>query len=207
MGSIGSTAASASSSLASQNFLVKILVHALLLQRLLSSSRNVKKIITATSIPISCLLRISQYLLYFQKRCRSKHDSTIPRLRNNVFFGISNGIEVLISPKSELYDFSHAAVRSGHLILGDVISSMCRQSGGNEGGGGGMNADLPYGKTVIHIVTISLLDSFSSCVRYSLSSNAHYCPLTPSSSRSRSRSVFIYHCFHIFAMFMLLLLY
>ena len=71
MESVQSTAASASasSSLASQNFLVKISGHASLLQRLLSSSRNGDKIITETSIPISSLLRVSQSLLSFQKRC------------------------------------------------------------------------------------------------------------------------------------------
>ena len=113
MESVRSTAASASasSSLASQHFLVNISGHALVLQRLLSSSRNDKKTITATSIPISPLLRISQSLLSFQKRCRSKHDSTRPILRNTVVFGGGDDIEGLLSPKYALYDCSHVAVQ------------------------------------------------------------------------------------------------
>ena len=63
-----STSASASSSLESQNFLLKISVHALLLRRLLSSYRNEDEIITATLIPIFSLLRVSQSLLYLKKR-------------------------------------------------------------------------------------------------------------------------------------------
>ena len=71
MVSVRSTTAStfASSSLASQNFLVKILGHTSVLRHLLSSSRNDDKIITETSIPMSPFLRISQSLLSLQKRC------------------------------------------------------------------------------------------------------------------------------------------
>ena len=162
MESVRSTAASASSSLGSKNFLVKISGHTLVLRRLLSSSWNSDERITATPIPISSLLRVSQSLPSFQKLCRSKHDSTRPRSRNTVVFSSDDGIEGLLSPKPAFYDCSHAAVRLGHLILGDVISSLCRCSGGCKGGGGGMNAALPYGRTVLQIVTVSLLDSCSS---------------------------------------------
>ena len=55
-------------------FIVKILGQTLVLRRLLSFSRNGNKIITATSISISSLLRVSQYLLSFQKLCQPKHD-------------------------------------------------------------------------------------------------------------------------------------
>ena len=119
-----SAPASASSSLASQNFLVKIPGHALVLRRLLSSSSNNDKIITPTLIPISSLLRVSKSRLYLKKRCRHKHNFTILILRNDIFFGSVDDIEVLISPKLALYNCSHATVRLGHLILGDVILSL-----------------------------------------------------------------------------------
>ena len=138
MESVQSTAASASSYLASQNFLVKISGHTLVLRRLLSSYRNGDGIITTTLIPISSLLRVSQPPLSFQKLFQSKQNSTRPILRNIIVFGSVNGIEVLPSPKSVLYDCYHAAVRLGHLISGDVISSICRRSGGCVGGGGGI---------------------------------------------------------------------
>ena len=175
MESVRSTAASASasSSLASQHFLIKISGHASVLRRLLSSSRNSKKITTAALIPIFSLLRVSQSLLSFQKRCQSKHDSTRPRLRNNVVFGSGNGIEGLLSPKWVLCNFSHADVLSKHLILGGVILSLCRRSGGCEGGGGGKNAALPYGRTVLYIVNVSLLYSISSYIQYANSSDAN----------------------------------
>ena len=166
------TAASASS-LSSHHFLVKISGHALLLWRLLSSSCNGDKIITATLIPILPLLRVSQSLLYFQKRCRSKHDSTRLILSNTVVFVSSNGIEGLLSPKSGLYNFSHAAVLLGYLILRGVILSLCHRSSVREGGGGGMNAALADGWTVLHIVNVSFLDSFSSSVGYVDSYDAH----------------------------------
>ena len=76
-----STSASASSSLASQHFLVNISGHTLVLQRILYSSGNCDKMITATFILTSSPLRLSQFLLSFPKRCRSKNDSTRPRLR------------------------------------------------------------------------------------------------------------------------------
>ena len=175
MESVRSTAASASasSSLASQHFLVKILGHASVLRRLVSSSRNGDKIITAMSIPISSFLSVSQSLLSFQKRYRSKHDSTGPRLRNTVVFGSGDNIGRLLIPESALYYCSHAAVLLGHLILGGVILSICRRSGGCEGRGGGMNAALPYRQTILHIVTISLLELCSSYIRYADSSDAH----------------------------------
>ena len=67
MESVQSTAASTPPSLVSDYFLVKISGHTLLLQRLFSSSSNGEKIITATWIPISSLLRVSQSLLSFLK--------------------------------------------------------------------------------------------------------------------------------------------
>ena len=160
--------ASASSSLAYQHFIAKISGPALVLQHLVSS-----KISTVMPIPISFLLRVSKSLLYFQKRCWSKHDYTRPILRNTVVFGSGDGIEGLLSNKYALYDFSHADVRLGHLILGDIISLLFRHSGGREGGGGGMNAALPHERTVLQIITISLLDLWSSYVRYGKSSNYH----------------------------------
>ena len=173
MESVRSTAISASSSLESQHLLINISGHALVPQRLLSSSVNGNEIIIATSIPISSLLSVYQFLLYFQKRCRTKHDSTIPRLRNTVVFGSGDGIEGLLIPKLALYDCSHAAVQLGHLILGGVISSLCRRSGGCEGGCGGMNAAPPYRQTVLYIVAISLLDLCYSYVKYAVSFDAH----------------------------------
>ena len=115
------TPAFVSSSLEYHNVPVKILGHTSVLRRLFPSYRNGNKIITLTSIPILSLLRISQYLLSFQKRCRYKHDYNILILRDTVVFGNDNSIEVLLSPKSSLYDFSHAAIRLGNLLLGDVI--------------------------------------------------------------------------------------
>ena len=117
---VRSTAASASapSSLASQNFLVKILSHTLVLRRLLSSSCNSKKIITATSISISSLLHVSKSLLSFQKLFRPTYNYTRPILRNTVVFGGGDGIERFLSPKSALYECYHAAVRLGNLIFG-----------------------------------------------------------------------------------------
>ena len=161
---IQSTAASApaSSSLASHHFLFKISGHAFIIRRLLSSSSNGDKIITVTLIPIYSLLRVSQSLLLFQKRCRSKHNSTRPRLRNTAVFGSGDGIEGLLSPKSVVYDFSHAAVRLGYLILRGVVLSLCRCSGGCEVGGVVMNAALPYIQTVLQIITVFLLDLCSS---------------------------------------------
>ena len=64
---VQSNATSASSSLASHHFLVKILGHTLILQRLLSSSRNSDGIITLMLIPISSLLRVSRSIPSFQK--------------------------------------------------------------------------------------------------------------------------------------------
>ena len=100
-------------------------------------------------IMVSSLLCVSQSLLYFQKRFRSKHESTIPRLRNTIDFGSGDGIEVLLSPKLALYNCRHEAVQFVHVILGDLISLLCRRSGGCKGGGGEMNAALLYGKTVL----------------------------------------------------------
>ena len=60
MESVQSIAASASSSFASHNFLVKISGHTSVLQRLLFSSCNGNEIITARTINISSLLRVSQ---------------------------------------------------------------------------------------------------------------------------------------------------
>ena len=144
MESVQSTSASASSSssLASHHFLVKISGHALVLHRLLSSYCNDYKIITATSIMISPLLRVSQPLLSLKKLCRYKHNDNRPILRNTIVFGSGDGIEGLPSPKSVLYNCSHVAVGLGHLILRDVISLLCRRSGGCEGGGGGMKVAL-----------------------------------------------------------------
>ena len=110
MESVQSTAASASSSLVSHKFLVQISGHTLVLRHILSSYSNGRKIIIATLIMISSVLCVSQYLLSFQKQCQSKHNSTRPRLRNTVVFGGGDGIELLLSPKSVLYDCSHAAV-------------------------------------------------------------------------------------------------
>ena len=106
MESVRSTVASTSTSsfLAYQYFIVKISVHALLLRRLLHSSCNGEKTITATLIPIFYLVHVSQSFMYFQKRCLSKHNSTGPILRNTVVFGSSDGIEGLLSPKSTLHD-------------------------------------------------------------------------------------------------------
>ena len=156
MVSVQATAASASasSSLVSQYFIVKISGHALLLRHLISFSRKVNKIITAKSIPILPLLRVSQSLLYFQKRCQHMNNSTRPRLRNTVVFGSGDGIEGLISTKLALYDCSHGAIRWGRLILGYVILLLCSRSGGCKGGG--MNAALTYRETVIQIITVSL---------------------------------------------------
>ena len=123
--SVQSTAASASasSSLESQNFLVKISGHDSVLRRLLSFSRNGGEIITAALITISYLLRVSKSSLYFQKLCRSNENSIIPILINTVVLGKRNGIEGLLSTKSELYAFSHAAKQLVHLILGGILSS------------------------------------------------------------------------------------
>ena len=88
-----SASASASSSLASYHFLVKILGHILVLQSLLSSSRNHDEIIIATSIPIFSLPSISQSLLSFQKRCRYNQNYTRPILRNTIVFGSGDGME------------------------------------------------------------------------------------------------------------------
>ena len=134
--------ASASYSLASHRFLVKISGHVSVLGCLIYSSHKGGRIITVTSILISSLLRVSQSLLSFQKGCRSKHNYTRPRLSNITVFSSSYGIEGLLSTKSTLYDCSHAAVQFWHLILGDIISLICRCSGSCEGGGGGMNAAL-----------------------------------------------------------------
>ena len=65
-------------------------------------------------------------------------------MSNNVVFGSGDEIEGLLSPISTLYDFSHAAVQLGNLMLGDVISLLFRRSDGCEGGGGRMNEDLLY---------------------------------------------------------------
>ena len=173
MKSIRSTAASASSSLSSHHFLVKISSHALVLKLLLSSSCNSNEIITMTSIPILPFLCICQSFLYLQKLCRHKQDYTRPRLRNTVAFGSGNDIEGLISPKSSLYDCSHAAVRLGHLTLGYILLLICHHFGGCEVGGWVMNASLPYVQTVLQILTVSLLDSWSYYLQYSVSSNAH----------------------------------
>ena len=164
MESVQSTAASAPSSLASQNFIVKILGRTLVLRRLLSSSCNSDKIITVTLIPILSLLHVSQSLPSFQKICQSKHDYTRPILRNTVVFGGGDGIKGFLSPKSELYECSHAAVRLGNLILGDIISLLHHNSGGYGGRGGVINAALTYRRTVLQIVTVSLLYSCSSYV-------------------------------------------
>ena len=97
-----SSSSSSSSSLAYQHFIVKILGHALVLQRLLSSSHNGKKIITATLFSIFSILRVSQSLLSLQKWCWSKHNSTRPRFSNTIVFGSGHGIEGLLSTKSAL---------------------------------------------------------------------------------------------------------
>ena len=71
---------------------------------------------------------------------------------------------VLLSPKLALYYCSRVAVTLGNLILGGIISLLCRISGGCEGGGGEVNASLPCGRTVLQIVTVFLLDFCSSYV-------------------------------------------
>ena len=85
----------------------------------------------------------------FQKRCQSNHNSTRLILRNTDVFGSNDRIEGLISTKSVLYDSSHAEIRLGNLIFEEIILLLCRCSGGCEGGVGGMNADLPYGRNVL----------------------------------------------------------
>ena len=170
---VQSNATSASSSLAYHHFIVNILGRTLILQRLLSSSCNSDEIITVMLIPISSLLRVSRSLLSFQKWGRSKHDYTRPRLRKAAVFGSSDGIEGFLSPKSALCNWYHAVVRLRHLILGDVISLLCRCSGGCEGGGGGMITALPYGRTVLKIISIYLLDLLFSYILYANSSDAH----------------------------------